>query len=316
MSTLPLFFGRRIALLLLTLWAVSILIFAVTQLLPGDVATMILGMSATDEDLATLRRQLGLEQPAVLQYLHWLGALVQGDLGISLRFQRPVAEVLRQPLLNSAILGIAGTLFAMPLGIGLGVISALKRGGIFDRIVSGISLFAAAMPEFVTGGILIVVFSSWAAGDPAFAGGTDHPSLGQRIAELIMPVLSLSFVIVAYILRMTRASVIETLDSDFVRAAMLKGISWPRIIFRHVLPVSLGPTLQVIALSVGWIASGLVVVESLFGISGIGRLLVFAIQNRDIPLLQTICLIVAGVYALANMAADLGQRALDPRVAT
>ncbi len=316
MSTLPLFFGRRIALLLLTLWAVSILIFAVTQLLPGDVATMILGMSATDQDLATLRRQLGLEQPAVLQYLHWLGALLQGDLGNSLRFQRPVAEVLRQPLLNSAILGIAGTLFAMPLGIGLGVLSALKRGGIFDRIVSGISLFAAAMPEFVTGGILIVVFSSWLGWLPAFAGGTDNPSLGQRVAELIMPVLSLSFVIVAYILRMTRASVIETLDSDFVRAAMLKGIPGPRILFRHVLPVSLGPTLQVIALSVGWIASGLVVVESLFGISGIGRLLVFAIQNRDIPLLQTICLIVAGVYALANMAADIGQRALDPRVAT
>lgn len=172
------------------------------------------------------------------------------------------------------------------------------------------------MPEFVTGGILIVVFSSWLGWLPAFAGGSDNPSLGQRIAELIMPVLSLSFVIVAYILRMTRASVMETLESDFVRAAMLKGISSRRIIFRHVLPVSLGPTLQVIALSVGWIASGLVVVESLFGISGIGRLLVFAIQNRDIPLLQTICLIVAGVYALANMAADLGQRALDPRVAT
>jgi peptide/nickel transport system permease protein len=316
MSTLPAFFGRRIVLLLLTLWAVSILIFAITRLLPGDVATMILGMSATEQDLATLRHQMGLEQPAVTQYLNWLGGLLQGDLGMSLRFQRPIAEVLRQPLENSAILGIAGTLFAMPLGIGLGVLSALWRGSLFDRVVSGISLFAAAMPEFVTGGILIVVFSSWLGWLPAFAGASDDPSLGQRAAELIMPILALSFVIIAYILRMTRASVVETLDSDFVRAAVLKGISWPRIIFHHVLPVSLGPTLQVIALSVGWIASGLVVVESLFGISGVGRLLVFAIQNRDIPLLQTICLIVAGVYAVANMAADLGQRVLDPRVAT
>lgn len=301
---------------MLTLVAVSAMIFSITQLLPGDVATMIMGMQATPQDLATIRAQLGLDQPAIVQFGQWLGGVLQGDLGVSTRFQRPVVEILGPPLRNSLVLATAGILFAVPLGLALGLICALRRNSPLDYTISSISIFAAAMPEFVTGGLMIIVFSTWLGWLPPFAGSAGATTLGQSVSELILPVLSLSFVILAYILRMMRASVTEALQSAFVKAALLKGLDRRRVILFHVLPVALGPTLSVIALSIGWMAGGLVVVESLFGYPGIGRLLVFVIRNRDIPMLQAISLIIAAVYAIANLAADVGQRLLDPRVAT
>jgi peptide/nickel transport system permease protein len=308
------FLIRRLLLLCATLLAVSFLIFGVTQLLPGDVATMILGMSATPEDLATLRSRLGLDQPAMTQYLSWLEAVLRGDFGPSTRFSRPVVEVLAEPLRRSAILGLVGSLVAMPAGVWLGMHCALRRDGVFDRTVSGAAIFAAAMPEFVTGGLLIIVFSGLLRWLPAFASTSANKSWEQSASELIMPVAALSLMILAYILRMMRASAIEVLASGYVKAAILKGLPRGRIIRAHVLPLALGPTLQVIALSVGWMAGGLVIVESLFGYPGIGRLLMFAIQNRDVPLLQAITIIIAATYAVANLIADLAQRALDPRV--
>jgi peptide/nickel transport system permease protein len=316
MSSLARFVLRRLALLLLTLFAVSVLIFSITQILPGDVATMILGMQATPQDLATIRAQLGLDQPAIVQFGRWLGGVLQGDLGVSTRFQRPVVEILGPPLKNSLVLATAGILFAVPLGLALGLVCALRRNSPLDYAISSVSIFAAAMPEFVTGGLMIIVFSTWLGWLPPFAGSGSARTLAQSVSELILPVLSLSLVILAYILRMMRASVTEVLDSPFVKAALLKGLDRRRVIVFHVLPVALGPTLSVIALCIGWMAGGLVIVESLFGYPGIGRLLVFVIRNRDIPLLQAISLIVAAVYAFANLAADLGQRMLDPRVGT
>jgi peptide/nickel transport system permease protein len=308
------FVARRLVLLVVTLFAVSALVFVVTRILPGDVATMILGQYATPEDLATLRRRLGLDQPALVQFLHWLAAMLGGDFGLSTRFQLPVSEVMREPLRNSALLAAAGIAFAVPVGLAFGTFCAIRRGSAWDHIVSGATVFAAAMPEFVTGGILIVVFSTWLGWLPPFAGGNGSDSIGRSISELVLPVLSLSLVILGYILRMMRTSAGEVLDSEFVKAAVLKGLDKRRILLFHVLPIALGPTLAVIALSIGWMAGGLVVVESLFGFPGIGRLLVFAIQNRDVPLLQTITLVVAAVYALANLCADVAQRLLDPRV--
>lgn len=310
------FILRRLALFVVTLFAVSILIFSITQLLPGDVATMILGMQATTQDLATLRRQLGLDQPAVLQYAKWLGGVLHGDLGISTRFQRPATEILAPALRNSAVLAGAGVLFAAPLGLVLGLICALRRNSPFDYAISSVAIFAAAMPEFVTGGLMIIIFSTWLGWVPPFAGTGSARTVVQSISELILPVLTLSLVVLAYILRMMRASAAEVLDSPFVKAALLKGLDRRRVITHHVMPVALGPTLSVIALSIGWMAGGLVIVESLFGYPGLGRLLVFVIRNRDIPLLQSIALIIAAVYALANLCADIGQRMLDPRVGT
>jgi len=315
MNPLLRFVLRRFAMLVATLFAVSVLIFTITQLLPGDVATMILGLQATPQDLATIRRQLGLDQPALVQFGRWLGGVLQGDLGMSTRFQRPVTEVIWPALKNSALLTASGIVFAVPLGLALGLLCALRRNSIFDRAVSSSSVFAAAMPEFVTGGLLVIVFSTWLGWLPPFAGTGSSRSALQAATELILPVLSLSFVILAYILRMMRASTIEVLDSPFVKAAILKGLNKRRVLLFHVLPVALGPTLSVIALSIGWMAGGLVIVESLFGYPGLGRLLVFVIRNRDVPLLQAIALIIAAVYALANLAADVAQRLIDPRVA-
>jgi peptide/nickel transport system permease protein len=312
---MPAFIIRRLLLLAATLLAVSILIFLITQMLPGDVATMILGMSATPDDLATLRRQMGLDQPAISQYLMWLGNALHGDLGISSRFRLPVTEVMSGPIASSVVLGGVGILIAVPLGVGLGLTCALRRDSTLDRSISAIAMFAAAMPEFVTGGLMIVIFSSWLSWVPPFASAGPGKSIFQNISELVLPTASLSLVILAYIIRMMRASTIDVLDSQYVKAAILKGMSRTRIIFWHVLPIALGPTLAVIALSVGWMAGGLVVVENLFGYPGIGRLLVFAIQNRDIPLLQAIALVIAATYAVANLAADVMQRWLDPRVA-
>jgi peptide/nickel transport system permease protein len=316
MSSLVHFVLRRLALLLLTLLAVSVMIFAITQILPGDVATMILGMQATPQDLATIRAQLGLDQPAIIQFGRWLGGVLQGDLGMSTRFHRPVVDILGPPLKNSVVLAGAGILFAVPLGLALGLVCALRRNSALDYVVSSVAIFLAAMPEFVTGGLMIIVFSTWLGWLPPFAGAGSARTFAQAVSELILPVLALSFVILAYILRMMRASATEVLDSAFVKAALLKGLDRRRVILFHVLPVALGPTLSVIALSIGWMAGGLVIVESLFGYPGIGRMLVFVIRNRDIPLLQAISLIVAAVYAFANLAADLGQRLLDPRVGT
>lgn len=314
-QSLPWFIARRLVLLAVTLFAVSILIFIITRVLPGDVATMILGQYATPEDLATLRHRLGLDQPAVVQFVTWLGAALTGDFGVSTRFQLPISEVLREPLRNSALLGAVGILFAVPTGLGLGLFCAVRRGSVWDHVISGFTVFMAAMPEFVTGGLLVIVFSTWLGWLPPFAGNGGANSLAGSARELILPVLSLSLVILAYILRMMRASAAEILASPFVKAAILKGLGRRRIFLRHVLPMALGPTLAVTALSIGWMAGGLVVVESLFGFPGIGRLLVFAIQNRDVPLLQAISLIAACLYAVANLGADVAQRLLDPRTA-
>ena len=307
------FILRRLAFLVVTLLVVSVLIFSLTQVLPGDVATMILGIMATPEDLATLRQQMGLGRPAVVQYWDWLSSFLAGDLGISTRFKRPVASLLADRLVNSAKLASAGLLLAIPGGLALGVIAGLRHGRTVDHVLSGFTLFAAAMPEFVTGAILIVVLSTWLGWFPPFSAIEPGMGLIDQVHRLALPAVSLNLVILAYMLRMMRASVIEVMGSAYVHAAVLKGLPRRMVIFRHVLPTALGPTLNVIALCIGWMAGGLVIVESMFGYPGLGRLLVFAIQNRDLPLIQAISLVVAGIFAFANLFADLLHRFLDPR---
>lgn len=307
------FVGRRLLLLLFTLLAVSLLIFTLTQLLPGDVATMILGMSATPEDLATLRERLGLNEPFWDQYALWLGKALHGDLGISTRFDRPVTELIGDRLANSAILGGLGLAIAVPIGIGCGILAALKPQSTFDQAASSITIFAIALPEFVTGAVLIMIFSTWLGWFEPFSALDSTVTGWERVSRFVLPALALSFVVLGYILRMVRAEMIKTLRSPFVRTAELKGLKRRTIILRHALPLAMGPAVTVIALCLGWIAGGLVVVESMFGFPGLGRLLVFAIQNRDVPLIQAISLIVAALYAGGNLLADLVQRWLDPR---
>jgi peptide/nickel transport system permease protein len=307
------FVVRRLLLLLFTLLAVSLLIFTLTQVLPGDVATMILGMSATPDDLATLRERLGLNEPFWDQYALWLGKALHGDLGISTRFDRPVTELIGDRLANSAILGGFGLAIAVPIGIGCGILAALKPQSSFDQTASSITIFAIALPEFVTGALLIMIFSSWLGWFEPFSTLDSTVTGWARVSRFVLPALALSFVVLGYILRMVRAEMIKTLRSPFVRTAELKGLKRRTIVLRHALPLAMGPAVTVIALCLGWIAGGLVVVESMFGFPGLGRLLVFAIQNRDVPLIQAISLIVAALYAGGNLLADLAQRWLDPR---
>lgn len=311
--SLPVFVLRRLVLLAVTLLCVSLIIFAITQVLPGDVATMIMGQSATPEDLAMIRKQLGLDRPATVQYLDWLGGALSGDLGISTRFSQPVASLLWERIVNTAKLAGAGLAIAVPLGIGLGIFAALRAGRPIDHVLSTATLFGTAMPEFVTGAVLIIVFATWLGWFPPFSAIEAGMGAGAQLHRLVLPAVSLSLVILAYILRMMRASLIEVIGSPYIRAAVLNGLPRYRVILRHALPTALGPTLTVLALSIGWMVGGLVIVENMFGYPGIGRLLVFAIQNRDIPLIQAISLLAATAYALANLLADVAGRMLDPR---
>jgi peptide/nickel transport system permease protein len=308
-----LFVTRRVAYLVLTLLAVSAMIFTITQLLPGDVATMILGMSATPEDLVTLRRKLGLDRPVLMQYFLWLGNFLRGDLGVSNRFGLPVADLLADRLRNSAILGGIGLLIAVPAGLVLGVFAGLRPGRPLDVAASSATLFAIAMPEFVTSAVLIIVFSTWLGWFPPFSSIEPGMGLIRTVQALLLPAVALSFGILAYILRMVRIGTIEVMDSPFVRTAILKGMPRRTVVIRHALPTALGPAITVVALCLGWVAGGLVIVESMFGFPGLGRLLLFAIQSRDVPLIQPISLIIAGIYAIGNMLADIAQRVLDPR---
>jgi peptide/nickel transport system permease protein len=311
--SLPAFILRRLALLAVTLFFVSLIIFAITQILPGDVATMIMGQSATPEDLATIRRQLGLDRPATVQYLDWLGRAMRGDLGISTRFNQPVASLLWERIVNTGKLAGVGLAIAAPAGMLLGIFTGIRAGRPIDHVLSTATLFGTAMPEFVTGAVFIIVFATWLGWFPPFSAITAGMGVGEQLWLLVLPALSLSLVILAYILRMMRASVIDVLASPYVRAAVLNGLPRYRVILRHALPTALGPTLTVLALSIGWMVGGLVIVENMFGYPGIGRLLVFAIQNRDVPLIQATSLLGATVYALANLLADIAGRMLDPR---
>ncbi len=311
--SLLIFIVRRVAFLVLTSFAVSLLIFGLTQILPGDVATMILGMSGTPEDFATLREQMGLDHSAVVQYWTWLSGILSGNLGISTRFNQPVLSLLLDHVVNSSKLATAGLAIGAPSGILLGIVAGMRPRGLVDRILSAVTLFAAAMPEFVTGAILILVMSTWLGWFPPFSTIEPGMTIGEQLHKLALPAISLNLVILAYTLRIMRSSMIDVLASAYVRAAILNGLPSRTVIFRHALPTALGPTLTVIALSIGWMAGGLIIVENMFGFPGIGRLLVFAIQNRDIPLIQAISLLIAVVYALSNLVADVLHRLLDPR---
>ncbi len=288
------FLLRRLALMAFTLLVVSIAIFAVTQLLPGDVAVSILGQQATPEDLATLRERLGLNQPAHVRYARWLGGILQGDWGRSLRLDVPVGPLILQRLERSLVLAGLAMLLGVPLSIALGVVAGVYRDRLPDHLASVTTLVAVSLPEFVTGAILIVVFASWLRLLPPSSLIEPGASPLQSLKYLVLPTVALTLVMLAHTARMTRASVGEARDSNYVRTAILKGLPWGQVIVRHVLRNALLPAITVVAMNVGWLIGGLIVVESVFGYPGLGRLLVDAIESRDVPLLQAITLLVAG----------------------
>ncbi len=308
------FFIVRIALILVTLLFVSATIFAMTEVLSGDAATAALGQGKTDENVEALRKKLGLDDPPVVRYFSWLGGVVRGDLGESLRDRQPVGPLVRARLANSMLLAIAAFSVGVPLAIATGILTAVKKDSLLDRVFSVGSLVAISLPEFVTGVILIIIFSTTLGLLPSSSLITPGTSPLTRPEILVLPSVTLMGVLFAYIMRMTRANLIEELDTNYVRTATLKGLSYRRVVFRHAVPNAMLPTISVITINVGWMLGGLIIVESVFAYPGLGRLLLTSIQTRDVPLLQALALLLAAAYAISNLAADLSYAALNPRV--
>ena len=308
------FVGRRLLLVALVMAIVSVLIFGVVQILPGDVAVMILGTSATPADLAALRAKLGLDRPAPLRYLDWIGGTLRGDWGTSLLYQVPVRPLVFERLGKSAVLAVLALTVAVPLAIGLGVVSALRRNRFMDQAVGLVTLVAVSLPEFISGTVLILVLAFRFAVFPPSSLIDPRVSLWSAAPSLVLPTLTLVLALLAHMTRMTRASMIEVLEKPYIRAARLKGLRPRLVILRHALRNALLPTVGIVAINVGFLIGGIVVVESVFAYPGLGRLMVDAVNHRDVPVIQMAALLIAVTYALANLAADLVYAYLDPRI--
>lgn len=308
------FVAERAALGVLTLFAVSLLLYLGTQLLPGDVATALLGQSATPEALAVLRAKLGLNEPAYLRYLHWLGGVLHGDLGHSLTTGTPIASVLLPRLGNTLFLAGYAAIIAVPLALGLGVLSAIRENSLLDRAASILSLAAISFPEFFVSYILIVVFASQLGWLPSLA--TVYPGMDfwGRLDATTLPALTLTLVVVAHMLRMTRTSTLAVMSSPYIETAFLKGLSRRRVVLGHALPNALGPIINVVAINLAYLVVGVVVVEVVFVYPGVGQLMVDAVSKRDLPTVQACGLVFAIVFIGLNTLADILAALANPRL--
>ncbi len=300
--------------ILVTLVVVSLAIFTITEILPGDVAVMMLRQGATEQNLKKVREDLGLDRPAYVRYLDWIGGAVRGDLGDSYVQKRPIVDVMGVRLRNSLVLAGFALLVAVPVAVLVGVWAGVHADSPGDRIISVASVVGISLPEFVTGVLLIIVFSLTLDLFPTTSGIPSGTSPLTRPQILVLPMLTLTGVMFAYIMRMTRANVIEVMQASYVRTAILKGLPMRRVIFQHVVPNAMLPTISIIAMNMGWMLGGLIIVENVFAYPGLGQLLLTSIQTRDVPLLQAVALLIAATYTISNLVADLSYAALDPRI--
>jgi peptide/nickel transport system permease protein len=305
---------RRIGFLALTFILTSLIIFTVTQFLPGDVARVILGREAGEAQVQALREELGLNDPLPVQYVRWLGDFVTGDWGQSFSTKSEIRPLVLGRLRNSLMLAFITIVIAVPLAVFLGVIAGLNENKASDNIISVSSLSVVGLPEFVTGLVLIQIFSFKLRLLPANSSIKPGASFMESLPMLILPALTATFVLLAYITRLTRAGVVEELKADYTRTAILKGMSRRTVVVKHVLRNALLPTITVIAISFGWLISGLIVIENVFNYPGLGRLMVFAIDRRDLPLLQAVTLVTVLGFAIANLIADLLYAYMNPRI--
>ena len=305
---------RRLGLILVTMLLASIIIFGVTQLLPGDVAQVVLGQFATPQAVENLREELGLNRPYIVQYLDWLASFISGDWGNSMVSRLEVRPMVMGRLRNSMMLAGVSLALYVPLGILLGVIAALKEDRPLDQAISSVSMAFVGLPEFVTGLLLISLLAISANVLPANSSIEPDTSFREAFRFLILPALTVSLTSLGYVARMTRASTIDVLRSDYVRAADLKGLPRSQVLVKHVLRNSLLPTVTVVAMGIGWLIGGLIVTESVFGYPGLGRLLVFGIQRRDLTVIQAASMVIVAIYSLSNLAADILYGILNPRI--
>ncbi|MGE0718680.1 MAG: ABC transporter permease [Alphaproteobacteria bacterium] len=306
---------RRLVSIAVTLLLVSFVVFAITQILPGNAANMILGEFATPEALAALTTRFGLDAPWYVQYLRWLGGVLAGDWGESMTLSRPVMPEVLTALGRSALLAgfslATVTLIAVPLGVW----AAVRQGRPADLAIGGVSYIGISLPEFVTATLLIVFLARPEIG--IFPAGGYQPieaGIGTFLIHLALPVAALTMIMAAHIVRQTRSEMVDVLHAEFVRTATLKGMPRRVVLFKHALRNALLPTVTVIALDVGYLIGGILVVEEIFAFPGLGRLLLFAMQNRDLPLLQAGTLVMAAVYAATNFATDIAYSVLDRRI--
>lgn len=313
------FILRRMAFLIITILLTSLLVFLVTQWLPGDVCRIILGREAGGLAIENCRQELGLDQPLPTQYLNWLGNFLRGDWGISFSTNLPIFPMVMDRLQNSLVLAVFTLIISIPIAVTLGVIAGLNANKPIDNTISIGSLAVVGLPEFVTGLVLIQIFSfglrelglPYLPANSSISPGT---SFLDALPMLILPAITAMLVLLAYIARLTRAGVLAELHQPYVRTADLKGLPRRTVIIKHVLRNALLPTITVIAISIGWLISGLVVIENVFNYPGLGRLMIFAIDRRDLPLLQAVTMVTVLGFAIANLGADLLYGLLNPKI--
>jgi peptide/nickel transport system permease protein len=313
---------QRLAMGVITLFFVSLIIFSAVEFLPGDFTEAILGQSATDETVAAFRAELGLDKPAYLRYIDWIGAVMQGDLGQSFSGRsasgvdrsRAVADLIGPRLHNTLFLALMTALVAVPLALFLGITTALWRGSFYDRSVNAVTLTTISMPEFLVAYLLILLLVSLNPVFPSLANIDADTPFWERVYKSALPALTLLLVIVAHMMRMTRAAIINLLASPYIEMARLKGLSPATVILRHALPNAWAPIANVVAFNLAYLVVGVVVVEVVFVYPGIGQLMVDSVSARDIPVVQACALIFAGTYILLNLIADIVSIVTNPRL--
>jgi peptide/nickel transport system permease protein len=311
------FIIRRLLLGILVLILVSVLVFLATQALPGDPARAILGRSATPASLAALRRQLHLNEPVLTQYWTWVIGLLHGNLGTSLAAQEPVSTLLAPKLVNSAVLVALAAVLSIPLSIAIGAWAALKREKLFDQASSNLLLALAALPEFVVGLVLVILFATTVFHVlPAISTVPPGSRPWNNWAALVLPTLTLIIAVAPYVARIMRASMIEVLESDYIEMARLKGLPERTVLVRHALPNALGPVFQVIALNLAYLAGGIIVIEFVFNYTGIGSATAEAVVNHDLPVIQALAILLAAVYVVLNLLADVATILVTPKLRT
>jgi peptide/nickel transport system permease protein len=309
------FLLRRLGLSLITLFLLSVIVFAVAQLLPGDVARNILGPFADQRSVDLLDHQLGVDRPVTTQYVDWISHFFRGDMGESLQYRgSSVASLLGPSLVNSLKLAALAFVLVVPLSIVGGVVAALKQGRFVDRSITIVGLSLTAVPEFVTAIVLIIIFGLALGWLPVTATAPEGAGFFTQVEYLLLPAFALVMVLFGYIARIARAGTIEALDADYTRTAYLKGLSTATVIRRHVLRNSLLPTIAVIATQTGYLIGGLVVIETIFNYNGIGQRIYTAAQNKDLTMLESGVLIVGIVYLVATLAADVIYTLVNPRI--
>jgi len=305
---------KRILLGLITLFIVSLITFVGVEVLPGDACTTYLERQAFGAALEACYERLGLNLPAYERYISWAIGVLQGDFGYSLSGEMKINDVLGPKVKNSMVLASASILIGIPVALLLGIITALWRDKLPDIIISTITIFSMTIPEFISATLLILIVAIWLEWLPGIVIVPSEASISELLPNIILPVIAISMIMTAHMARMVRSSVIQVMASDYVQMAILKGVPYWKMVFKHVLPNALLPAINVVALTIAWLLGGVVVTEVVFNYPGLGRLVIESISNRDLPVVQALAIILASIYVSINLIADLMTLMLNPRL--